>query len=156
MFSRQNTLVSPLQITWIGVSMSLKSPPKQLRHLVSFAGIWLLHLGVQRKLHTKLWFGLNYSMQHPFGALTRNFRLIRLRKFRGQQPAGPAGDGETPVVIRWLLYPEARLARLVEHLTCKQKVVGSNPTLGRYFSTQVYLNGDEEIWSQVFGGFRGS
>ena len=36
-------------------------------------------------------------MQHPFGALTRNFRLIRLRKFRGQQPAGPAGDGETPV-----------------------------------------------------------
>ena len=31
----------------------------------------------------------------PFGALTRNFRLIRLRKFRGQQPAGPAGDGET-------------------------------------------------------------
>ena len=25
-------------------------------------------------------------MQHPFGALTRNFRLIRLRKFRGHQP----------------------------------------------------------------------
>ena len=25
-------------------------------------------------------------MQHPFGALTQNFRLIRLRKFRGQQP----------------------------------------------------------------------
>ena len=59
MFSRQNTLVSPLQITWIGVSMSQKSLPKQPRHLVSFAGIWLLHLGVQRKLHTKLWFGLN-------------------------------------------------------------------------------------------------
>ena len=38
------------------------------------------------------------SMQHPFGALTRNFRLIRLRKLRGQQPAGPAGDGETRVV----------------------------------------------------------
>ena len=37
-------------------------------------------------------------MQHPFGALTRNFRLIRWRKFRGQQPAGPAGDGETQVV----------------------------------------------------------
>ena len=37
-------------------------------------------------------------MQHPFEALTRNFRLIRLRKFRGQQPAGPAGDGETRVV----------------------------------------------------------
>ena len=37
-------------------------------------------------------------MQHPFGALTRNFRLIRLKEFRGQQPAGPAGDGETWVV----------------------------------------------------------
>ena len=37
-------------------------------------------------------------MQLPFGALTRNFRLIRLRKFRGQRPAGPAGDGETRVV----------------------------------------------------------
>ena len=34
--------------------MPQKSLPKQLRHLVSFAGIWLLHLGVQRKLHTKL------------------------------------------------------------------------------------------------------
>ena len=41
-------------------------------------------------------------------------------------------------MIRLLLLPEALLARLVEHLTCKQKVVGSNPTLGRYFSTQVY------------------
>ena len=59
MFSRQNTLVSLLQITWIGVSMSQKSLPKQLRHLVSFKGIWRLHLGVQRKLHTKLWYGLN-------------------------------------------------------------------------------------------------
>ena len=36
-------------------------------------------------------------MQHPFGVLTRNFRLIRLRKFRGQQPARHAGDGETRV-----------------------------------------------------------
>ena len=98
MFSRQNTLVSPLLITWIGVSMSQKSLPKQLRHLVSFTGTWLLHLGVQIKLHTKLWFGLNQSIKHPFGALTRNFRLIRLRKFKGQQPAGPAGDGETRVV----------------------------------------------------------
>ena len=99
MFSRQNTLVSSLRITWTGVCMSQKSLPKQLRHLVSFAGIWLLHLGVQRKLHTKLWFGLNYSMQHLFGALTRNYRLIRLRKFRGQQPAGPAGDGKTREVL---------------------------------------------------------
>ena len=34
-------------------------------------------------------------MQHPFGALTRNFRL---RKLRGQQPTGPAGDDKTRVV----------------------------------------------------------
>ena len=59
MFSRQNTLVSPSLITWIGVSMSQKFLPKQLRHLVSFAGTCLLHLGLQRKLHTKLWFSLN-------------------------------------------------------------------------------------------------
>ena len=32
-------------------------------------------------------------------ALARNFRLIRLRKFRGQRPTGPAGDGETQVVL---------------------------------------------------------
>ena len=31
--------------------------------------------------------------------------------------------------------------------------MGSNPTVGRYFSIQVYLNGEDEIWSQVFGGF---
>ena len=37
-------------------------------------------------------------MQHPFGALIRNVRLIRFRKVSGQQPAGPAGDDETGVV----------------------------------------------------------
>ena len=37
-------------------------------------------------------------MHHPFGALTRNFRLIALRKFRGQQPAGPVGDCKIRVV----------------------------------------------------------
>ena len=37
-------------------------------------------------------------MQHPIGALTRNFRLTRKRKFKGQQPAGPAGDGNIQVV----------------------------------------------------------
>ena len=40
-------------------------------------------------VHSKL------NMQHPFGALTLN---IRLRKFRGQLPAGPAEDVETQVV----------------------------------------------------------
>ena len=63
MFSRQNTLVSPLLITWIGVSMSQKSLPKQLRHLVSFAGTWLLHLGVLRKFayKTLVWPKLEYA-----------------------------------------------------------------------------------------------
>ena len=88
----QNTLVSPLLITWIEVSMSQKSLPNQLRHLVFFAGTCLLHLEVPRKLHTKLLFGLNQRMHHHFGTLIRNFRLIRFRKFRGQQPAGPAGN----------------------------------------------------------------
>ena len=42
-------------------------------------------------------------MHHPFGAHTRNSRLIRLRKFKGQQTAGPEGDGETQVVsvLEW-------------------------------------------------------
>ena len=51
-------------------------------------------------------------MQHPFGALTQNFRLIILRKFRGQQPVGPAGDGETGVVLaKWLMSLNGRLLR---------------------------------------------
>ena len=51
-------------------------------------------------------------MQHPFGALTQNFRLIRLRKFRGQQPAGPAGDGETQVVsVKCLMSLNGHLLR---------------------------------------------
>ena len=32
---------------------------QHVSEISSKAGIWLLHLGVQRKLHTKLWFGLN-------------------------------------------------------------------------------------------------
>ena len=32
---------------------------KATKTLDTFAGTWLLHLGVLRKLHTKLWFGLN-------------------------------------------------------------------------------------------------
>ena len=96
MFSRQNTLVSPFLIIWIGVSMSQKSLPKQPIHLVSFAGTWLLHLGVLRKLHTKLWFGLEYaaSIWSPNSKLQIN----QIEKFREQQPAGPARDGETRVV----------------------------------------------------------
>ena len=51
-------------------------------------------------------------MQHPFGALTWNFRLIRLRKFRGQQPTGPAGDGQTQVVsVKYLMSLNGHLLR---------------------------------------------
>ena len=51
-------------------------------------------------------------MQHPFGANTRNFRLIRLRKFRVQHPAGPAGDGETRVVsVKCLMSLNGHLLR---------------------------------------------
>ena len=39
-------------LSYFEVSTFRKSLPKQLRHLVSFAGTWLL---VQRKSHIKLW-----------------------------------------------------------------------------------------------------
>ena len=32
---------------------------KATKSTCNFAGTWLLHLRVQRKLHTKLWLGLN-------------------------------------------------------------------------------------------------
>ena len=65
----------------------------------SFEGIWLLHLGVLRRLHAKLWYALNWSMQHPFGALIVKLRLNKWRRYRGRQPAGPAGGGATIVVL---------------------------------------------------------
>ena len=50
----------------MGVNISLIFLPKQLRLYVSFAGTWLSHLGVLRRLHTKLWYTLNWSMQHLY------------------------------------------------------------------------------------------
>ena len=48
-------------------------------------------------------------MQDPFGSLTRNFRL---RKFRGQQPTGPARDGVTRVVsVKCLMSLNGQLFR---------------------------------------------
>ena len=88
------------------------------------------HLGVLRKLHIKLWFNINWSMQHPFGVLTRNFRLIRLRKFRGQRSAGPAGDGKTRVVSAKCCPEESprtihRPQRSFEHSSFSQNIVKS-------------------------------
>ena len=48
----------------------------------------------------------------PIWSPTRNFRLIRLRKFRGQQPVGPAGEGETQVVsVKCLMSLNGHLLR---------------------------------------------
>ena len=70
-----------------------------LSHLISFAFVCFFHLRVQRNLNTKLWCGLAWSMQHQFGTLTRKFRKIKLRKFRGEQSTGPSEYSETQVVL---------------------------------------------------------
>ena len=80
-----------------GVNTSLKFHLRQLRHWVFFGAIWPLHLGTLRKLHTKHCFVLSSSMQHLFGIPIMKLRLDRWRRYRGQLPGGPAGDGETPV-----------------------------------------------------------
>ena len=46
--------------------------------------IWSWHLGTQRKLHTKIWFALSWSMQHLFGIPFMKLRLHRWRRCRGQ------------------------------------------------------------------------
>ena len=51
------------------------------------------------RLHTKLWYALNWSMQPPFGALIVKLRFNKWRRYRGRQPAGPAGGGATLVVL---------------------------------------------------------
>ena len=79
----------------IGVNTSQKFQLRQLRHWVFFGAIWPLHLGTLRKLYTKHWFALSSSMQHLFGIPIMKLRLDRWRRYRGQLPGGPAGDGET-------------------------------------------------------------
>ena len=49
--------------------------------------------------HTKLWYALYWSMQHPFGAHIVKLRFNKWRRYRGRQPAGPAGGGATLVVL---------------------------------------------------------
>ena len=98
MFYKINTGLVRISLpTWFGVNTSLKFHLRQLRHWVFFGAIWPLHLGTLRKLHTKHWFVLSSSMQHLFGIPIMKLRLDRWRRYRGQLPGGPAGDGETPV-----------------------------------------------------------
>ena len=85
--------------TWNGVNMFLKFLLKQLRLLVFFSAVWLLHLGIQRKLHTKYWFALSSSMQLLFGIPIMKLRQKRWRKCRRQQPDGSAGDGIIKVAL---------------------------------------------------------
>ena len=58
-FDPPNTLDLLSLTTWNGVNIFQKFLVKQLRHWVFFGAIWLLHLGTQRKLHTKHWFVLS-------------------------------------------------------------------------------------------------
>ena len=66
---------------------------------ISFEGTRLSHLGVLRRLQAKLWYALNWSMQHPFGGLIVKLRFSKWRRYRGRQPTGPAGGGATLVVL---------------------------------------------------------
>ena len=61
---------------------------RQLR-LFFFGAIWHWHLDILRKLHTKHWFVLNWSMQLLFGISIMILRLLRWRRRRGLQPGGP-------------------------------------------------------------------
>ena len=135
MFTGQNTFVS--LITWIWVSMSQKYLPKQLRHLVSFAGTWLLQLGVLRKLHTKLWFGLNKSMHHPFWSPHSKLQINQIEKVQRtaarwtcRRWRNTSSDSEMLHELEWhLLRPGGAISAcfsfaryIVEHCLLKRQV----------------------------------
>ena len=81
-FDPPNTLDLLSLTTWNGVNIFQKNLVKQLRHWVFFGAIWLLHLGTQRKLHTKYWFFLSLSMQLLFDIPIMKLRQKRWRKCR--------------------------------------------------------------------------
>ena len=66
------------KLEWLNIF--LKFLVKQLRHWVFFGAIWLLHLGTQRKLHTKHWFDLSLSMQLLFGIPVIKLRQKKVEK----------------------------------------------------------------------------
>ena len=96
-FNQPNTLDLLSLTTWNGVNIFQKFLVKQLRHWVFFGAIWPLHLGTQRKLHTKHLFVPSLSMQLLFGIPIMKMRQKRWRNGRRQQPGGPSGDGVTGV-----------------------------------------------------------
>ena len=79
-FDPPNTLDLVSLTTWNGVNMFLKFLVKQLRHWIFFGAIWLLHLGIQSKLHTKHWFALSVSMQLLFGIPIMKLRQKMVEK----------------------------------------------------------------------------
>ena len=52
-----------------------------------------------KEVANKTLYALNWSMQSPFGALIVKLRINKWRRYRGRQPAGPAGGGATLVVL---------------------------------------------------------
>ena len=62
-------------------------------------GTWLSHLGVLRRLHAKLCYALNLSVQHLFRAHIVKRRYNRWIRYGGRQPDGPAGGGAPLVVL---------------------------------------------------------
>ena len=85
------------RMAWIGVGTSLGFLLRQLRHWVFFGAVWPLRLGALGRLRAKRWFVLGSSVRRLFGVPVMKLRLDRWRRFRGQLPGGPAGDGETQV-----------------------------------------------------------
>ena len=85
----------PSLITWIGVSTFQKSLPKQLRHLFSFAGPLLLHLGATKEVAYNTLVQPKLKCAASIWSLYSQLQIYQIEKV--QRPAGPAGDGETRV-----------------------------------------------------------
>ena len=62
-----------------------------LRRNLAFAPRHTKEVAYKTLVHPKL------EMQHLFGIPIMKLRLDRWRRYRGQLPGGPAGDGKTPV-----------------------------------------------------------
>ena len=86
---------------------------------------------------------------------SKNFRLIRLRKFRGQWPTGPAGDDETRVVsAKCLMSLNGHLLRpmgispptfsftrfIVEQCLLKKTSTSSHDACSQFKNYQVFLS----------------